>query len=223
MRTHEGQSKTLNSEEFQQLIDHVRATSQFPERDIAILSISYRAGLRAMEICNLHLSDILDENGDLRRTVVLRKKATKGTRGGVAFFTHVDLREALSAYLKVLSSKTNDRNGARAPSSTKVKCKSDHENAPEKHIQYPHLFLSKKKTPFHPGSMSRLFTNLCKSAGFSGVTSHFGRRSLAKNLNAQDVSVYNIQKILRHKNIQTTVNHYLSVDEDHLAALISNV
>lgn len=223
MRTHEGQSKTLNSEEFQQLIDHVKATSQFPERDIAILNISYRSGLRAMEISNLHISDVLDENADLRRTVVLRKKATKGTRGGVAFFTHVELREALSAYLKVLSGKTNDSNGADAPTSTKAKCESDHEWPPANTSEYPHLFLSKKKTPFHPSSMSRLFTNLCKGAGFSGVTSHFGRRSLAKNLNAQDVSVYNIQKILRHKNIQTTVNHYLSVDEDHLADLISNV
>ena len=49
------------------------------------------------------------------------------------------------------------------------------------------------------------------------------RRGLARALNEQNVSVYNIQKILRHSNIQTTVTHYLSVDEDTLANLVEGV
>ena len=197
MRTHEGQSKTLKTEEFQQVIRHTLKSSPFPIRDCAILQVSYRCGLRAKEIAELKISDILDNKGEIKETVTLRKKTTKGHRGGVAFFTHPEVREALSKYLVQIRS--------------------------SKATQYENVFISKKGTPFSPSSMSRLFTHIYKRAGFEGCTSHSGRRSLCKNLNAQNVSVYNIQKIMRHSNIQTTVNHYLSVDEETLANLVEEV
>ena len=197
MRTHEGQSKTLKPEQFQQVIDHTYKHSTTPLRDIAILQVSYRSGLRAMEICGLKLSDILEPNGELKRTVALRKKTTKGHRGGLAYFTHPELRDAIAKYI----------NEVRNRYSVKV----------------DNLFISRKLTPFHAGSMSRLFTKIYKDAGFNGCTSHAGRKSLAYNLNAQDVSVYNIQQILRHSSITTTVNHYLKVDENKLAELVGNV
>ena len=71
--------------------------------------------------------------------------------------------------------------------------------------------------------MSRLYTHLYLRAGYEGATGHCGRKSLARNLNEQNVSVYNIQKVLRHSNIQTTVKHYLSVDEETLANLVEGV
>ena len=194
MRLHEGTAKPINNEEFQKVIDNCHAESFDSLRDIAILQMSYRAGLRAMEIAALKLSDILDSKGEIKRTITLRKAGTKGNKGGIAYVSHVELREALSAYI------VNKR--------SKLDTDSDF------------LFISKKGSPFSPSSMSRLFSNIYKRAGLEGCTSHSGRKSLCKNLNAQNVSVFNIQKIMRHSNIQTTVKHYLSVDEDLLANLV---
>lgn len=197
MRTHEGQSKTLNTEEFQQVLDYTWRTSAHPIRDCAILRVSYHTGLRAKEIAELELRDILDSNGELKSRVTLRKKATKGCKGGVAFFSHQALREALQAYIVQIRS--------------------------TKATEYQNVFISKKLTPFSPSSMSRLFSTLYQKAGFEGCTSHCGRKSLAKNLNQQNISIYNIQQILRHSSIQTTVRHYLSVDEDTLANIMEQV
>lgn len=197
MRIHEGQARPINNEEFQKVIDQTRRKSTDALRDIAILQMSYRAGLRAKEIAELKLSDCMDAEGEIKRSIALRKVATKGGKGGVAYLSHTELREALSAYIVLKRSKIS--------------------------TQYENVFISRKGTPFSPSSMSRLFSHIYMRAGFEGCTGHTGRRSLAKNLNAQNVSVYNIQKILRHSNIQTTVNHYLSVDEETLANLIEGV
>ena len=145
----------------------------------------------------LKLSDVLDAKGEIKRSITLRRIATKGGKGGVAYMSHAELREALEAYIVLKRSKLS--------------------------TEYENVFISRKSTPFSPSSMSRLFSHIYARAGFDGCTSHTGRRSLCKNLNAQNVSVYNIQKIMRHSNIQTTINHYLSVDEETLANLVEEV
>lgn len=196
MRTHEGQAKSLKPKDFQNVIQYTKNNSRYPLRDIAILQVSYRCGLRAMEIAGLNLTDLLDRNGDINKHIPLRKKTTKGSRGGVAFFTHPEVRAALQEYI------VEKRNSITT--------------------DYDNVFISRKHTPFTPSSMSRLFTKLYVDAGYEGCTGHSGRKSLAHNLNADNVSVYNIQQILRHASITTTVNHYLAVDEDVLANIVGN-
>ena len=197
MPKQEGTARVINNAEFQEVIETVRRKSTQPLRDIAILQMSFRAGLRAMEVANLELRDIFMPNGDLKRTITLRKAGTKGSKGGVAYLSHPELREALEAYIVL----------KRSSISTK----------------YENVFISRKGTPFSPSSMSRLYSHLYCRAGYYGCTGHSGRKSLARALNEQNVSVYNIQKILRHSNIQTTVRHYLSVDEETLANLVEGV
>ena len=197
MRLHEGQARPLNTADFQLVIDDVRRKSTSALMHIALLQMSFRAGLRAKEIAELKLSDVLDSKGEIKRSITLRKIATKGNKGGAAYMSHAELREALSIYIVQVRSKIS--------------------------TEYENVFISRKGTPFSPSSMSRLFTHIYARAGFEGCTSHTGRRSLCKELNAQNVSVYNIQKIMRHSNIQTTINHYLSVDEETLANLVEGV
>ena len=197
MRIHEGQSETLKPEQFQQLIEHIQATSKHPIRDCAILQVSYRCGLRAMEIAGLTLDDLLDEEGRIKEQVTLRKKTTKGKKGGTACFTHIEVREALTAFLVL--------------------------KRPVLKRPVRNLFISAKLTPFSASSMCRLVSTLLTRAGYYGATNHMGRRSLAYNLNKQNVSIYNISKILRHSSIKTTEKHYMSVDKDTLAELVSGV
>ena len=197
MARQEGAARPVTTQQFQRLTDIVRRNSTTPLRDVALLQMSFRAGLRAMEIAALEMDTILDPNGEILRTIRLKKNGTKGAKGGIAYLSHPELREALHAYIVL------DRSN--------------------KSTEYQNLFISRKGTPFSPSSMSRLFSHLFARGGLDGYTCHSGRKGLARALNEQNVSVYNIQKILRHSNIQTTVNHYLSVDEDTLANLVEGV
>lgn len=197
MARQEGAARPVTSQQFQRLTDIVRRNSTTSLRDVALLQMSFRAGLRAMEIAALEMDTILDQNGEILRTIRLKKSGTKGAKGGIAYFSHPELREALRAYIVL------DRSN--------------------KSTEYQNVFISRKGTPFSPSSMSRLFSHLFTRGGLDGYTCHSGRKGLARALNEQNVSVYNIQKILRHSNIQTTVNHYLSVDEDTLANLVEGV
>lgn len=197
MARQEGAARPVTSQQFQRLKDIVRRNSTTSLRDVALLQMSFRAGLRAMEIAALEMDTILDQNGEILRTIRLKKSGTKGAKGGIAYLSHPELREALRAYIVL------DRSN--------------------KSTEYQNVFISRKGTPFSPSSMSRLFSHLFTRGGLDGYTCHSGRKGLARALNEQNVSVYNIQKILRHSNIQTTVNHYLSVDEDTLANLVEGV
>ena len=195
MRTREGQAKVLKEHEFQQVIDHVARTSRFPERDIALLQISYRAMLRVKEIAGLSLDDILAIDGSINQTITLRKTTTKGSKGGKAYFSHPDLRSALSTYVQ---------------KRLQMECKSRV------------LFISQKGSQFSSNSLCRVFTTLYNRAHAYGCTSHTGRRSGASNLMRGGAHIYQIKSILRHENIQTTAR-YIEEDEETLAQLIRNV
>ena len=191
----EGIAKPLTTEMADQIIDNIQAFSAYPERDTAMFLVSFRAGLRVGEIASLVWGDILQKDGKIKETFSLRKDTTKGKKGGLAFLTHPELRLALEVH--------------------KQSVKSISSKAP--------VFLSRKQGHFSSVSMSRLFKHIYARAGFEGYSSHSGRKGLGKALNEANVNIYNIQKVLRHSSITTTVNHYISVDEDLLAKMVSRV
>ena len=197
MTRKEGTAKPLNDEQFQQVIDVTLRTSQNPLRDCAILQVSQRVGLRAGEISHLTLESLMSHTGEIKKQVTLVKRHTKNNKGGTAYFSHPEVREALSKYIV----------------ENRSKLESEHDN----------VFISKKGTPFSPNSMCRVFSTLYTKAGFPDSTGHSGRKSLARSLNRKNVNIYNIKEILRHSNIQTTIKHYISVDEDVLENLVGNV
>lgn len=198
MRLHEGQAKSINVQQFQIVIDSARSHSAYPDRDIAILCVSFYAGLRAMEIAALKLGDVLDQQGSLRSVITLRKAGTKSRKGGLAYLTNPALRASLIQHISTIST------------------------ADGKYSFDDPLFSTRNGSAFSPSSMSRHFSGIYSRAGFEGCTSHTGRRSLARNLNRAGVSIYNIQKILRHADIAQTVR-YIDVDEDVLSGILGTL
>lgn len=194
-RTHEGQAKTLTEQDFQAVVDYTMETSRHPERDCALLQISYRAALRVNEIAQLTLEDILAPDGKLLNIITLRKRTTKKSKGGKAFLESPALRSALSTYVQ---------------------------KRLEVDSKYRNVFLSQKGTPFTSATLSRAYTSLYKKAGAYGCTSHSGRRSAASNLIKNGANIYQIKSVLRHENIQTTAV-YLEEDDDTLAQLMRGV
>lgn len=194
----EGIAKPLNADKLSVILQDIQENSAFAVRDKALVLVSFRSGLRVGEIASLVWDDILTKNGEIKETFSLRKVTTKGKKGGLAFFTHPELRSALSDLLAETLS-------------VKSICREDP------------VFRSRKGGAFSNVSLSRLFTNTYARAGMEGLSSHSGRKGLCKALNEANVNVYNIQKVLRHSSISTTINHYISVDEDLLANMVKGV
>jgi integrase/recombinase XerD len=59
--------------------------------------------------------------------------------------------------------------------------------------------------------MQKLFSSMYRLVGLDGASSHSGRRSFATKLIENGTGITHVQKLLGHKNIQTTT---LYIDEN---------
>ena len=75
------------------------------------------------------------------------------------------------------------------------------------------LFSSQKHEKFNANTLQATLTAIYKNAGFSGCTSHTGRRSFLTKLASQGVSVRVLQELAGHKNLATT-QRYIDVNDD---------
>lgn len=71
---------TLHKGELQRLIKITRATSKLPEREVLVLMLSHKAGLRIIEISRITVADVMFPSGKLREEFSLRAAVTKGCR-----------------------------------------------------------------------------------------------------------------------------------------------
>ncbi len=106
-------------------------------RDTTIFYVSYYAGLRAKEIAALTVGNVYDETGTVREQFVLAASQTKGSKTRTVWI-NVKLRRQLEHYRKQLQSKhPNDA-----------------------------LFQSQKGGAFSANTMTQLFLNIYRAAGF---------------------------------------------------------
>jgi integrase/recombinase XerD len=73
--------KTLTGEEVERLMAAPNVTCPTGLRDLAMMQLMYRSGLRVSETCGLHLRDIDWRAGEIR----LRAEITKGNREAVVY------------------------------------------------------------------------------------------------------------------------------------------
>jgi integrase/recombinase XerC len=98
------QAKVLRPRELQRLLDHV-SHSRHPDRDRAMVLLSFKAGMRAMEIAALTWSMVTDATGELADAISLPNKASKGKGGGRTIPLHNELRAALASLKAVRDDK----------------------------------------------------------------------------------------------------------------------
>jgi integrase/recombinase XerD len=53
----------------------------------------------------------------------------------------------------------------------------------------------------------KLFGRMYRQVGLDGASSHSGRRTFATKLIDDEIALTNVQKLLGHKNIQTTTGY----------------
>ena len=202
----EGQARILAKNELKEVFLALNSTKH-EMRNKAILMMSFKVGLRAKEIASITLSDVLTSSGkltydsaklmsssnktkwesdktkcksnDLRKSFTLRSAVTKGKKVDSAYLASKKVREALLEYLPIR---------AKAFQSGEV----------------DNLFLTKNGKAFSPTTMVHLFMKMSKESGIE-FSSHSGRRTLCTNLVHKGLHIFDIQSILRHRSVQTTV------------------
>lgn len=187
------QARILTKPEFKRVLAVIDA-HKYHERNRAIFYLSFLGGLRACEISALKLSDIVDDNNNIKSQIVLQANMTKGhERNRVIIGTA--LQKALKRFVDRV-------------------CKSKAPNTP--------LIISQKGGNFSPLTIVQLFAKFYAKAGVTGASSHSGRRQYITALAENQINIRVIQALARHSHINTTMR-YIDVNDVKLANAVEVV
>lgn len=181
------QAKTLNAAELRRVLDHV-ATRPHAARNRAIVMTTFLGGMRVGEVSALRCADVIDEQGKVRNEILLRAEQTKGNEGRVVFVNE-KLKKELQVYANTIF-----------PAKPDAK-----------------LFYSQKRgnDGFSSNTLCQFFHHLYLRSGIVGASSHSGRRTYATTIASRGVGIRVLQKLLGHKNLQTTAV-YIDANDDML-------
>ena len=189
-KTMSKQAKTLNQAELRRLLDFI-ATRKHALRNRAMLLITHLAGLRCGEVAALRYKDVVSGDGKVKDEIRLCCKQTKGGEARTVFVSE-RLRKELEQYVAFFRL-----------------CKLQDSNVK--------FFYSQKRASdgFTANTCAQYFHYLYRRAGIDGASSHSGRRSFATAISSRGVGIKVLQKLLGHKNIQTT-SVYIYASDDML-------
>ncbi len=182
-------AKVLTDHQVRAMLNHVeRKRGRHPERDRVMILASVKSGLRACEIARMTWPMLTDAEGELIRVLTITNAASKGKRGGRTIHLHPDLFDALAALREI---------GHRSANV---------------------IVAERGDKPMNADSVVKWFGRMYKALGFDGCSSHSGRRSfgtkLARSASAHGGSLIDVQKLLGHAQMQTTMGY---VDENEQA------
>lgn len=181
------QARILSKAEFKRVLAVIDA-HRYSERNRAIFYLSFLGGLRACEISALKVSDVVDDDYNVKTQIVLQASQTKGQqRNRVIIGTA--LQKALKRYIGAV-------------------CGSKGRNTP--------LILSQKGGNFSPLTIVQLFAKFYARAGVAGASSHSGRRQYITALAENQINIRVIQALARHSHANTTMR-YIDINDVKLA------
>ena len=182
------QAKTLNSIELRKVLDYV-ATRKHAMRNRALVLIGMYSGMRVGEIASLRYCDVIDAQGNVLNEIRLKAENTKSKEARTVFVSD-KLQKELKQYAKFYK-----------PKDVNVK-----------------FFYSQKGDAynndggFSANTLTQFFHYLYKRVGIIGASSHSSRRTFATEISAKGVGIKVLQKLLGHKNIQTTSVYIFASD-----------
>ena len=180
------QAKVLNEKEISKLFKVCELTN-YPVRNKLIVAFSFYGGLRAIEIANLNVSDILSPTNTVNDIIRLTKEQTKGSNSNTVHVGKKLQKEILrfiSAYPNTIYNKDKK------------------------------LFRTQRGT-FSSQTIQNLFRHLYHLANIPNASSHSGRRTFITNLSEKGISTRVIQELARHSSMVTT-QRYIDVSDDKL-------
>ena len=186
------QSKVLSETQVRIMTDYLK-TTRYSDRNILVFLLSIKGGLRAKEIANLTWGMVLNSNNEINDSIHLTNNASKGKSGRIIPM-NTQLKEHLTSYYnniktKLWNSSLNDVNVIQSERSSKVSAQVIVNN----------------------------FQKWYKKVGYTGCSSHSGRRTFITNLSKKITTVGGSMKdvmlLAGHKNLQTT-QRYIEYDTD---------
>lgn len=178
----EKKAAVLTDAEFRRVLAVTR-TTRHASRNIALLYFSFGLGLRVKELASLRVSDVLQQDGELRTEILLTSRHTKGGKQRAIYLANKDARRALAEYLQARS-KDDFPLGAKSA-----------------------LFKSAKGGAFTPNTLQMLFKHLFVMAGITTASSHSGRRTFATSLIERGVDIKAVATLMGHQSVSMTARY----------------
>ena len=181
------QAKTLSKAQIDTLLLHV-TNSRNATRNRVIALLSIRAGLRAKEIAHLTWSMVLNSDGTLSDDIALQDCAAKGSSGRIVPMAK-DLRMAMAAWM--------------------AECVTFDQSA--------RIITTERAKSTSAQAIVNLFAEWYRGLGFSGCSSHSGRRTFitnaARKISTVGGSLRDVQALAGHSSLNTT-QRYIEVNLD---------
>ena len=187
------QAKVLNKAELKKLLNYVKI-SRYAERNRLVVMLSFLAGLRAVEIANLRVCDVIGRNGAVQDLIVLAENQTKG-KDRQTVYVSKKLKAEIKKYLKLQPYL----------------------------LENPRFrLISSQKGNFNSQTIQNLFRKLYTEAGIDHASSHSGRRTFITELSNNGISVHVIKKLARHSSLSVT-QRYIDISEDKIIKAINSI
>lgn len=191
------QAKILNEKELKQLLDYVKNNTFYPIRNIVMINLSFKAGLRAKEMASLRWRMLLTPSGELGDVMHLEYTASKGKNSGRT----IPLNNILKESLHQLKLQMNPE--------------------PECYVLYSH-----QGNHLSTQAIVDWFSDMYKALRLYGCSSHSGRRTFVTNAAKKAVSVgcslRDVQQLAGHKSLNTT-QRYIEGDTEGKRKLVQLV
>lgn len=157
-----GQAAVLDPSQIKRLIK-IAGTTNHPDRDITVITLSYWLGLRAKELAGLKVGDVYTDVGEIKQILHLKSTYTKKAKIRDVYLSSDVVQRRLKEY--------------------QPHCAND----PAKP-----LFLTRSGRAFSANGMVHLLRHLHQLAGIDGGSSHSGRRTMITRLAESGVDLKSI-------------------------------
>lgn len=183
-------ARMLTPEEIEQLLEHV-SHKRHSIRDKAMVLLSFKAGLRAMEIAGLTWNDVAYDDGEIREELDIRPEITKKSWG---WGSHKRSKPISSTRLIPIGMRLRDA----LTDLYRLKHKSDRVIYSERS---PNFCLS-------PNAVAVWFHIRYREIGIQGASSHSGRRTFitaaARSITLAGGSLKDVQELAGHSSLNMT-------------------
>ena len=184
-------AKILSKKEQKQIFKTIEIGTH-KDRNRLIFSFGLFSGLRSIELCNLKVSDVIDDANKVKEVINLKKEQVKGNKSNSVYVSE-RLKKEILRYMAVDTNKINNRND--------------------------YLFKTQKRTQFKANSMQLLIKTVSENAGVFDVTSHSLRRTFITELSNKMISARVIQQLARHSSLAITQLYIETNDKQLLKAV----
>jgi integrase/recombinase XerD len=183
------QAKTLSKGQMDAVQGYL-ASTRHPARNQVIFLLSVKAGLRAKEIASITWDMVTDAGGNVGTTLNLTDEAAKGRSGRIIPLN----KELRCSLVRLMALRPTGR-----------RCS-------------PYVITTERTGKTSAAAVVNLFAGWYRSLGFTGCSSHSGRRTFvtnaARRISTVGGSLRDVQLLAGHSALSTTQRY---IDADALA------